>query len=113
MAQWNELTDAQRTVISSWMDQLLRPVAGEISRVLYHLDVTKTAYTATAAAALALLSSDAVIPNSGGLAGAIDVSKAELNPMLAALAELLTGYYTDADKERYVKLAGAPNVLGS
>ena len=112
MATWQELTDAQRTVISAWMDQLLRPVAGEVSRVLYHLDVTKTAYTATAQAAIALLDNDAVIPNSGGLAGAVDVTKAELTPMLTALAELLTNYYTDADKERYIKLAGAPNVLG-
>ena len=113
MATWEELTDDQRARFSAWMTQLLRPVSGELARVLYHLDVTKEAYTATAADVYALLDTDAMIPNEGGLAGAVALTKAEMTPMLAALSALLTDYYADEDLQRYIKLAGAPNVLGS
>ena len=112
MAQWNDLTQEQKVTFSAWMDQLLRPVAGELARVLYHLNVTKVAYTATAAEIFALLDGNAEIPNTGGLSGAIPLSKTELTPMLGALAVLLTDYYTEADQELYVTLAGGPNVIG-
>ena len=112
MATWAELTAEQQAQFSAWMDQMLRPVAGEVARVLYHLDVTKAAYNATAVDIYNLLNADAVIPNTGGLSGAIPLTKTQLGPMLAALASLLTDYYTEADQELYVKLAGGPNVLG-
>lgn len=112
MATWAELTAEQQQTFSAWMDQMLRPVAGELSRVLYHLDVTKAAYNATAVDIYALLDADAVIPNTGGLSGAIPLTKAELGPMLLALVALLTDYYAEADRELYVTLAGGPNVIG-
>lgn len=112
MATWAELTAEQQQTFSSWMDQMLRPVAGELSRVLHHLDVTKAAYNATAVDIYTLLDADAVIPNSGGLSGAIPLTKAELGPMLLALVALLTDYYSETDRELYVMLAGGPNVLG-
>jgi len=112
MAQWNELTQEQQQVFSAWMDQMLRPVAGELARVLYHLNVTKVAYSATAQEIYNLLDANAVIPNTGGLSGAIPLTKSELTPMLGALAALLTDYYAEADQELYVTLAGGPNVRG-
>ena len=112
MATWAELTTEQQSTFSAWMDQLLRPVAGEISRVLYHLNVTKVAYAATAADIYTLLDAGAIIPNTGGLSGAIPITKTQLGPMLAALNSLLADYYTQEDQELYVKLAGGPNVLG-
>ena len=114
MAQWEDLTPEEQDVVNQWMTQLLRPVAGELARVLYHLDITKAAYVgpANVAGIINSLDNDAAIPNMGGLAGAVPVTKAQLNPMLAALAALLTDYYGDDDLERYVALAGAPNVLG-
>jgi len=114
MAQWDDLTTEQQAVVNAWMTQLLRPVAGELARVLYHLNLTKAAYTGPAdvAGIVGSLDSNAVIPNEGGLAGAVPVTKAQLTPMLAALAALLTGYYGDADLERYIALAGASNVIG-
>ena len=112
MATWAELTTEQQKTFSAWMDQMLRPVAGELARTLYHLDITKVAYTATAQATYNLLDAGAVIPNTGGLSGAIPLTKTELGPMLTALNVLLADYYSTADKELYVTLAGGPNVLG-
>ena len=114
MAQWNELSAEDQTLILDWMNQLLRPVSGELARVLYHLDVVKAAYVGPAdiAAVMATLDADAIIPNSSGLSGAVDIEKQDIDPMLTALNSLLTGYYTAADLQRYVALAGASNVLG-
>ncbi len=114
MAQWNELSTEDQSLISNWMDQLLRPVAGEIARVLYHLELVKAAYTGPAAidAVVATLDSDAVIPNSSGLSGAVDISKSDLSPILVDMNTLLTDFYEEADLERYVALAGASNVIG-
>ena len=114
MAQWTDLTAAEQTLILDWMNQLLRPVSGELARVLYHFDLVKAAYTGPAdiAGIVATLDANAVIPNTSGLSGAVDVTKAQLDPVLTALAALLTNYYTAADLERYVALAGASNVLG-
>ena len=112
--QWEELTFEQQAVVNAWMTQLLRPVAGELARVLYHLNVTKASYVGPSdvVGIVGSLDATAVIPNSGGLAGAVPVTKAQLTPMLAALAALLTGYYTAEDLERYIALAGATNVIG-
>lgn len=110
--QWDELAAEQKQTFSAWMDQMLRPVAGELSRVLYHLNVTKAAYSATAAVIYGVLDNDAVIPNTGGLSGAIPLTKAQLQPMLLALNDLLADYYAEADQELYVTLAGGPNVIG-
>ena len=114
MSQWNELTPENQTLILDWMNQLLRPVAGELARVLYHLDITKAAYSGPAdiATVMATLDANAVIPNSSGLSGAVDIEKQDLDPMLTALNILLTGYYTAEDLQRYVALAGASNVIG-
>ena len=114
MAQWNELSAEDQVLVLDWMNQLLRPVAGELARVLYHLDVTKAAYIGPAeiSTVIATLDADAVIPNTSGLSGAVDIEKQDLDPMLTALANLLTSYYTAEDLERYVALAGAGNVIG-
>jgi len=111
--QWDDLSAEQQAIVNDWMTPLTRPVAGEIARALYHLDVTKTAYDATGVAAvLALLDNDAEIPNAGGLAGATALTKDELQPMLQALNALLLDYYDEAHKELWMKLAGAQNILG-
>ena len=114
MAQFDELTPAEQKLVLDWVNQLLRPVSGELARVLYHFDIVKAAYTGPAGIAgiVATLDANAVIPNTSGLSGAVDVTKVQLDPVLAALAALLTNYYTAADLERYVALAGASNVIG-
>ena len=111
---WEELTAEQQQLVNNWMTQLLRPVAGELARVLYHLEIVKAAYTGPAdiQGIIASLDDTAVIPNTGGLSGAVPVTKAQLSPMLTALNSLLTNYYGSADQERYVALAGGPNVIG-
>ena len=112
MATWAELPIEDQQAFSAWMNQLLRPAAGEIARVLYHLDVTKVAYTATAQDIYNSLDAGAVIPNTSGLSGAVPLTKTQLGPMLAALNSLLADYNSEDDKELYVRLAGGPNVLG-
>lgn len=112
MATWNELTTEQKTIFSQWADSLVRPAAGELARVLYHLDLAKAAYANGPDDIMALLDSDAVIPNTGGLSGAVPVTKTQMQAMLTALNGLLTGYYTEDDQERYMALAGAANILG-
>ena len=114
MAQWEDLTQEEQQLVSGWMDQLLRPMAGQLARSFYQLDVVKAAYVGPAAinTIVASLDQNAVIPNTSGLAGAVDVTKAQLDPVLTALNSLLTGYYTEDDLERYVALAGGANVIG-
>lgn len=108
---WNELTAEQQKAISLWMNQLFRPATGEWARLLAELEIIKVAYQATAQEALALLDATAEIPNTSGLAGAVSVTKEDLMALLIEFNSLLMAHNTEQDRELYVKLAGAVNVL--
>ena len=115
MGNWSSLTVEEEALIENWMDQLLRPWAGHISRTLGELQVVKDVYVSPVAGISTLVASLAdtdVIPNGSGLSGAVPITKAQLTPVLTALNALLTDYYASDDRERYVALAGGSNVIG-
>lgn len=106
-----ELTADQKQQLQDWL-QLVRPIQGEVAKVLNHMGAAKTAYDSHVGAVLALLVDGDAVPNESGLAGAIDVTKAELTTILALLNSVLTTYDTTANRELWTKFCGAGNLIG-
>lgn len=111
MALWADLTAEQQAIAGSWLRNL-RAAAGQLSTTLTDMDTLRVAYTQDVSAILALLDADADISDGSGLADAQIVNKTELGPMISALGDLLTDYYTDPMRALYQALAGINASLG-
>ena len=106
-----DLTTEQKRQLQDWL-QLVRPIQGEFAKVLNHMGAAKTAHSSHVGAVLALLVDADNVPNESGLAGAIDVTKAELTTILMLLNVILTTYDTTPNRELWTKFCGAQNLIG-
>ena len=112
MAQFVDLTTEQQGILLHSVDVLLRPIAGELARILNHMDAYDSDYDGQTAAIVALLDAAAPIPNQSGLAGTMTLAKEDVESMAGYIQAILTAYNTGAHREFYVKLAGAENTIG-
>ena len=106
-----DLTTDQQGQLQDWL-QLVRPIQGEFAKVLNHMGAAKTAHSSHVGDILAMLVDADEVPNESGLAGAIDVTKAELTSILTLLNAALTAYDTTANRELWTKFCGAGNLIG-
>ena len=106
-----DLTTDQKQQLQDWL-QLVRPIQGEFAKVLNHMAAAKTAHASHVGDVLALLVDADAVPNESGLAGAVDVTKAELTTILTLLNAVLTTYDTAGNRELWTKFCGAENVIG-
>lgn len=112
MATYASLTDEQKDVLLTWINQL-RSVAGEQARVNNHWDALNVMYNAQVLAILAVLDDNAIPPNTSGLAGsqALDVD-AEAVSIMAHGQGILTNYNTNGHRQLWTKAAGVVNMIG-
>ncbi len=108
---YSDLTTDQQKQIQDWM-QLVRPIQGEIARLLHHVGAAKTAYDSHVGDILALLAGTDEIPNESGLAGAVGMDKSELTTILLLMSGMLTTYETPANRELWTRSCGAGNLIG-
>ncbi len=107
---YTDLSTEQKTQLQEWL-QLVRPIQGEFAKVMNHMVAAKVAYTSHISDVLALLADVDEVPNQSGLAGAIDVTKAELTTILGLLNAALAAD-TDENRVLWTKFCGAANLIG-
>jgi hypothetical protein len=112
MATYASLTAAQQKVLADY-DTAIRPVAGQLARVLTRMQAVNDQYNASASAVLAALTTTETVPNTTTLAGSQDLLQTELVNMTSYLQNIL-GTYNDAPhRQAYSKAVGAGNLTGN
>lgn len=110
MATYDSLSDGDKAVVQSTI-QLIRSMAGSFGRSFN----ARTAIAADTNAIAIITSIDAgdTIPNESGLAGADDVTRAELVAAWTEFNAMATSHDTASNRAAWSKLAGVPNLLGT
>lgn len=109
--QYDDLTTEQKAQLQDWLN-LLRPAIGEAARAMQHLSVILAAHATGPDVIAASLDAGAVLPNTGGLAGATAVTVEELDMVLTDIGSVLGAQFDAASLPVYIKFAGAANILG-
>lgn len=111
MATYDNLSDSDKAVVQSTV-QLIRAICGATGR-----NFNALAAIADDTNAIDLITSitpaSETIPNESGLAGADDLTRAELVAIWQDLSTMRTTHDVAANRAAWSKAAGAPNLLGS
>lgn len=114
-----DLTAEQKASVQA-MCQLVRPMSGELGRLLEKFQAVVSYYSGNVETILAELQSSDVIPNGSGLAGAQGMTKAEIVNLvgyfitLAATPDGSSGSYnTNYHRALYAKACGPQNLIVS
>jgi hypothetical protein len=105
-----ELTAEQKNVLSEYV-RLLRAWCGEQARTNNHGQALNSDY-AQVQAVLAELQDTDVITDGSGLAGAGQLTKAEVVSLTAQSQGILATYDTAGLRQAYAKAAGPGNLIG-
>ena len=111
MATFGSLTPAQQAIILNHIDLLIRPSLGQFARLLNLFAALRADGVVQTDALVASLDAGTVIPNTGNLAGAVPMTKEEVQSVDTAVGNILTTYNTAALRQTYAKLAGAQNTV--
>ena len=112
MALFSELTAEEQGILLHSVDVLMRPVAGELARVLNHFQAFDSDYDGQTEDIVTQLDAGALVPNESGLAGTATLDKEDVIQMANQIQAILTAYNTSTHREFYVKLSGAENTIG-
>lgn len=107
---WTDLDASEQGAVAEYT-RMIRAWAGEQARTNNHADALNTMYTHIQTA-LESVGADEVIPDGTGLAGAMDLTKAELVTLTAHLQGLLLTYNTLGHRQSWAKAAGPGNLIG-
>jgi len=107
---FNELTSEEQAVLLDWLNDF-RATMGELARVNNHCEAAKTMYWGLISAILAKLDDADTVPNTGGLTGAVSLTKAEITTLLSYVDEPLT-VNTDPHRQAIGKACGGSNLIG-
>ena len=109
MAAYDSLSDSDKAVVQNTVN-LIRAGAGEVGRMFNHLAAIAADTNATGL----VMSVDAgdTIPNTSGLAGADDMTRAELVTLYTFLNGIRTTGDTPANRAQMSKAAGINALLG-
>jgi hypothetical protein len=107
MALWADLTQADKDIVTAW-DRNFRGWINGLARQLVEARALQASKDATGGAAdiIATLDAGEDIPNTGGLAGAQDLDKADINALITGLDGFITTYDTAATRQRMAQAAG-------
>ena len=111
MATFSELTVDEQTQLADQMT-IIRPMVGALARVCNSFRIAKDAHTSHVGAILAQLVDADEVPNTTGLAGAVAITKAEIDEVLTDANAVLAAYDTPAKRQLYTRFAGARNLIG-
>lgn len=114
-----DLTTEQKESVQA-LCQTVRPLSGELGRLLEKFQAVVAYYTGNVETILALLDTADAIPNETGLTGAQSLTKAELVNLVgylitaSATADNATGSYnTNYHRALYAKACGPGNLIVS
>lgn len=108
MATYASLSQADKDILAAWERNTRGWVNGIVSRGIIEARALKASLDAGGGSGEILDSLDAaeVVPNSGGLAGAHDLTKEEWETLRTALNAFLTTYDTAGTRQVAAKAAG-------
>ena len=109
MATYEELNQQDRLIVDNTTN-LIRASCGEMARVFNHL--AAIAADSNAVALITSVDAGATIPNTSGLAGADDLTRAELVALYNVLDGIRTTNDTSANRAAWSKAAGINALLG-
>jgi NADH:ubiquinone oxidoreductase subunit D len=109
MPVYADLNDEDKKIVDNTVN-LIRASAGEIARMFNHL--VAIANDTNATGLVTSLDADAVIPNTSGLAGSDELTRAEVVAIYTALNGIRTTHDTGANRAAWSKAAGINAMLG-
>jgi len=105
------LTSEEQEQVKVFVDQLFRP---NVLRVVQGLNLSrgiKLAWDSQLSVLFNKLAAGDEIPNGSGLAGASTLTKSQITSLLTDLAAILTTYDTQPQRDKYIEVIGAPNMI--
>ena len=111
MAWPGSLTAEEQEIVKVFVDQLFR---SNILRVVQGINLSrgiKIAWDSQISAMFGDLAAGDVIPNGSGLDGAASLTKAQVTSLLTDLAAILTTYDSQAQRDKYISVIGAVNMI--
>lgn len=109
MPGYDDLTPAEQATVDACM-LLVRPTGGMFAKSAAKAKLIAQDSVVSGAAAL-IAGLDGTIPNKTNLAGALPMSAADCQTMLAQLDAIASTYGTDANTELYIRAAGVNAIL--
>lgn len=113
MAWPGSLSAEEETSLLAWVNEC-RTFAGELARVMNHLNTANIEYNGpqnNSTGNLSKLAGSDVIPNTSGLVGAEPVTKDQLISVIAYFQGVLN-YNSDAHRQNLARLCGEHNLIG-
>ena len=107
MATYAELTAEQKSILAAW-ERNLRGWTNTAARLLAEARALQAAADASNGPRDIVTSLDAAeeIPNSSGIAGAHDLTRAEMAAIFTILDNYITAHDTDAVRRNFAKASG-------
>lgn len=106
MATYNDLTIEQRGILDDFINNQ-RAFAGQTQRTMNLCASILDAFAAQVSDLLDTITDpNEVIPNKSGLAGAGDLTKAEIAANIVSMQQALAAFNTDSQRQARVKFAG-------
>ena len=116
---YNDLTAEQKQSVQA-MCQLVRPLSGELGRLLEKFQAVVAYYSGNVESILAALQASDVVPNESGLAGAQNMTKEQLVNLVGYFITLCAtpdgssgSYNTNYHRALYAKACGPVNLIVS
>jgi len=110
MATYASLSDSDKSVVQNTI-QLIRSVSGSTGRAFNTMQAI--ADDTNAIALITSIDAGETIPNQSGLAGADDMTRAELVAVWTTLNAMKTTYDTPTNRAAWSKACGATNLLSN
>lgn len=104
-----DLTQEQRDTLDDWLG-LVRSVLGRFARLNNEFSAVDSQYNASVTTILSELASGDVIPDKTNLAGAEELTQAEVITLVSHIQGVLTDYNTAAHRQLWSKAVGSPNM---
>lgn len=111
MSTYAELTDVQKKILADH-DLAMRPLIGEMARLVDKASAVAAAYAELAGPILNDVTNTELIPNTSSLAGSVDLQVYDTGVLMGYLSALVSGW-DSAHRDLSIKAVGALNTVGS
>ena len=112
MATFDSLTNEEKQIIREYT-RMVRQTQGQMARLFNNIATINGVWTTTVQALVATLDPGERIKDQSDFAGAVQITKEDLETIEANNTALLTGHNTTARRRLMTQTAGIPNVVGS
>lgn len=111
MQQFTDLTAEQQRALSNYAT-MLRPLAGEMARIMNRMEATVLAYEVSVRETLETLEPDSVITDGTSLAGAVPLNRTDFETITGYCAHVLELFNDAERKQQLCRACGAANMIG-